>query len=127
MQQILLNHIKMKQKDQTKCTAQAAKRKDSVTVGSENPICKEAQEFIDEFKNYVDNYTLFIIKDSFCGFNEPTQQKMVQILQYVFNGMDIENAVLVFPSTGIQHLDILLSELIYKINISMDNFAYYER
>jgi hypothetical protein len=117
----------MIQKQQTKCTAQAAKRKGSVTLGSENPICKEAQEFIDEFKNYVDNYTLFIIKDSFCGFNEPTQQKMVQILQYVFNGMDIENAVLVFPSTGIQHLDILLSELIYKINISMDNFAYYER
>lgn len=111
----------------SKSAKNGTKRNGSVTPGSENPICKEAQEFIDEFKNYVDNYTLFIIKDSFCGFNEPTQQKMVQILQYVFNGMDIENAVLVFPSTGIQHLDILLSELIYKINISMDNFAYYER
>ena len=118
----------MRQRNQQqKPAANGTKCKGSVTLGSENPICKEAQEFIDEFYNYVDNYTLFIIKDSFCGFNDPTQQKMVQILRYVFNGMDIENAVLVFPSTGIQHVDILLSELIYKINISMDNFAYYDR
>lgn len=110
-----------------KKTTQSPKREGSVTLRSENPICKDAQAFIDEFYNYVDNYTLFFIKDSFCGFNEPTQQKMVRILRYVINCIDAENAIVVFPSTGIQHVDILLSELVYKINISIDHFAYYDR
>lgn len=103
------------------------KAEGSVGLGNEYPICMEAQEFIDEFYNYVDNYTLFIIKDSFRGFTEDIQKHMVQILQYAFNVVDIENAVLVFPSIGIQHVDLLLSDLIYKINVSMDKFAYYER
>lgn len=109
-----------------KSVASGTKCKDSVAFGNENSICVEAQKFIDEFRNYVDNYTLFIIKDSFRGFTEDIQRHMVQILQFVFNVVDIDNAVLVFPSTGIQHVDLLLSDLIYKINVSMDNFEYYE-
>lgn len=114
-------------KNYSKSAACGAKTEGSVGLGNELPICMEAQEFINEFGNYVDNYTLFIIKDSFCGFTEDLQKHMVQILQYVFNVIDIENAVLVFPSTGIQHVDLLLSDLIYKINVSMVKFAYYER
>lgn len=107
-------------------STQGTKAEGSVGLGNENSICMEAQEFISEFGNYVDNYTLFFIKDSFRGFTEDIQKHMVQILQYVFNVVDIENAVLVFPSTGIQHVDLLLSDLIYKINVSMNKFAYYD-
>lgn len=112
---------------QKKSAAGGTKIEGTVGLGNEHPICIEAQEFISEFSNYVDNYTLYIIKDSFRGFTEPIQKHMVQILQYVFNNVDIEKAVLIFPSTGIQHIDLLLSDLIYKINISMVKFAYYER
>ena len=117
----------MATKKQQKSAASGTKTEQHVGLGSENSICVEAQDFISEFGNYVDNYTLFIMKDSFRGFTEDIQKHMVQILQYVFNVVDIENAVLVFPSTGIQHVDLLLSDLIYKINVSMDKFAYYER
>lgn len=110
-----------------KNAASVTKAEDSVGLGKEYPICMEAQEFISEFSNYIDNYTLFILKDSFRGFTEDIQRHMVQILQFAFNVVDIENAVLVFPCTGIQHIDLLLSDLIYKINVSMDKFAYYER
>ena len=119
----------MKKENLTKSQSQqiGTKAEGSVGLGNENSICMEAQEFISEYYNYVDNYTLFIMRDSFRGFTEDIQKHMVQILQYVFNVVDIENAVLVFPSTGIQHVDLLLSDLIYKINVSMDKFAYYER
>jgi hypothetical protein len=103
------------------------KREGSVTLGSEYYICEEAQVFISEYQNYVDNYTLYIIKDSFRGFSNEMQKKMVEVLHYVFDDFDLENAVMVFPCTGVQHVDLLLSEIIYKINVSIDKFAYYER
>lgn len=36
------------------------KREGSVTLGSEYSICEEAQDFISEYQNYVDNYRFFI-------------------------------------------------------------------
>lgn len=110
-----------------KSATSGTKREGSVTLGCEYSICEEAQDFISEYQNYVDNYTLFIIKDSFRGFSNEMQKKMVEVLHYVFDDFDLENAVMVFPSTGVQHVDLLLSEIIYKINVSMDKFAYYER
>jgi hypothetical protein len=110
-----------------KSATSGTKREGSVTLGYEYSICEEAQDFISEYQNYVDNYTLFIIKDSFRGFSNEMQKKMVEVLHYVFDDFDLENAVMVFPCTGIQHVDLLLSEIIYKINVSMDKFAYYER
>ena len=53
MQQILLNQIKMKQKQQTKCTAQVAKRKGSVTLGQEELIKKDRETLDRMFARYI--------------------------------------------------------------------------
>ncbi len=117
----------MTEKKSPKSATSGTKREGSVTLGSEYYICEEAQVFISEYQNYVDDYTLFIIKDSFRGFSNEMQMKMVEILHYVFDDFDLENAVLVFPSTGVQHVDLLLSEIIYKINLSICKNKDYER
>ena len=109
-----------------KSAISGTKREGSVTLGCEYYICEEAQVFISEYQNYVDDYTLFIIKDSFRGFSNEMQKKMVEVLHYAFDDFDLENAVMVFPCTGVQHVDLLLSEIIYKINLSICKNKDYE-
>ena len=112
----------MATKKKTMCTAQDPKREESVTLGSEplfpnDPyeLSMSAHEFIWDHDRWVNDETLHFLRNAFKGFRDEVQDKMVGCLRSYFEDCGPEGPSYL-PLLGIEHIDMLLQQIVYKIN-----------
>ena len=111
----------MAKKKQTKCTAQDPKREESVTLGSEPlfpndsfELSTGAYSFIWEHERWINDETLYFLSNAFKGFRDEVQDEMVKCLRSYFEDCGPEGPSYL-PLLGIEHIDMLLHQIVYKI------------
>ena len=98
----------------TKSALRGPKTQSTVGLGSEYPICPEAQLIIDVMENHLERESFETLKDAFLGFSECTQRKMAEFLLNVYLGLLFYGCKPTF--TGIMHVDSLLHQIVQTIN-----------
>lgn len=114
----------MKGKNTTKSQSQQSgtKTKGSVGLGNENLFLSDpfelslrAHQFIWGKERWVNDETLRFIRNAFMGFRDEVQDMMADSLDkyYEEGGPDGEAYL---PCLGVEHIDLLLNQMVYKIN-----------
>lgn len=100
------------------------KRQDSLRLGNEYPLYEDAQKFIDALTPGIDKSSLHFLTNSFRGFSQKMQRKMVECLLDEYCGRIDGETSMTF--TGIWHVDRLLMEIVYKLDHDTKNIDYNE-
>ena len=115
-----------------KSAASGTNAKGSVGLGSEfltreeindrYPVCEFAQKVINALKPGIDKASLFHLTDCFRGFSEEMQIAMASYIicemYYRITGEEKPEM------TGIFHVDLLLLQMMYKIDHDTKNLDY---
>lgn len=118
----------MAKKKVSTCTAQDPKREGSVTLGSEPLIPEDPFElswnvysFIWDRKRDVNDETLRFLTNAFKGFRDEVQDEMVKCLRSYFEEIGPEGDSYL-PLFGIEHIDMLLHQIVYKIEHGLRSY-----
>jgi hypothetical protein len=90
----------------------------------EYPIFEDAQKLINVLKNGCDESSLYYLRNCFRGFSRKMQRRMVESLLDEYGGR-IDGKTR-FSSTGVDHVDLLLLNVIDKIDHDTKNLQYNE-
>ena len=90
----------------------------------EYPIYEDAQKFINATKNGCDKSSLYYLTNCFRGFSRKMQRRMVESLLDEYCGR-IDGKTR-FSSTGVDHVDFLLLNVIDKMDHDTKNLQYNE-
>ena len=91
---------------------------------SEYPIYEDAQKLINALKKGIDESSLYYLTNCFRGFSYKMQRRMVESLLDEYHGRI--NGKTRFSSTGVDHVDRLLLDVIDKIDHDTKNLLYNE-
>ena len=124
----------MKNENLTKSQSQlkGAKTEGSVGLGSEfltrveindrYPVCDFAQTVINALKPGIDKASLYYLTDCFRGFSEEMQ---IAMASYIIGEMHYRITGEEEPEmTGIFHVDLLLAQIMYRIDHDTKNLDY---
>lgn len=126
----------MQQKqNKNKSVKNGTKAKDSVGLGSEYltreeindryPVCEFAQKVINALKPGIDKASYYYLINCFRGFSENMQ---IAMASFIIGEMNYRLTGEEGPEmTGVFHVDLLLMEMIYRIDHDTKNLDYNER
>ena len=90
----------------------------------EYPICKDALMLINVLRKGVDESSLYYVKDAFRGFSFKMQSQMAFIIaKSLALRLDGINEV---GMTGVYHVDMLIREIMHKMDHDTKNLEYNE-
>ena len=92
-----------------KSATSGTKFEEVVGLGSEFPICKDAQKIIEAYGDVFGERIRKHINDCFLGFSFKMQMKMVDFFISVYKKELFEGVTLAY--TGVKHVDNLLKEM----------------
>ena len=124
--------VKTKQSKSATC---GTKAKGSVGLGSEfltreqindrYPVCEFAQKVINALKPGIDKASYYYLINCFRGFSENMQ---IAMASFIIGEMNYRLTGEEGPEmTGVFHVDLLLMEMIYRIDHDTKNLDYNER
>jgi hypothetical protein len=98
---------------------------DGSALGSkEYPLCKDALMLINVLRKGVDESSLYYVKDAFRGFSFKMQSQMAFIIaKSLALRLDGINEV---GMTGVYHVDMLIREIMHKMDHDTKNLEYNE-
>ena len=122
----------MATKRHQKFAARGAKAKGSVGLGSEfltreeindrYPVCEFAQKVINALKPGIDKASLYYLTECFRGFSDEMQ---IAMASYILGEMHYRITGEEEPEmTGVFHVDLLLLQMIYRIDHDTQNIDY---
>ena len=126
----------MQQKqNKNKSVKNGTKAKDSVGLGSDYltreeindryPVCEFAQKVINALKPGIDKASYYYLNNCFRGFSENMQ---IAMASFIIGEMNYRLTGEEGPEmTGVFHVDLLLMEMIYRIDHDTKNLDYNER
>ena len=116
----------------TKSATNGTKAQGSVGLGSEfltreeindrYPVCEFAQKVINALKPGIDKASLYYLTECFRGFSDEMQ---IAMASYILGEMHYRITGEEEPEmTGVFHVDLLLLQMIYRIDHDTQNIDY---
>lgn len=107
-----------------KSAASGPKTRSTVGLGSEYPVCKEAQMLINVLENNIGDATLDYVKECFEGFTGKVQRTMTESLMNALIGRLFGDGEVML--CGILHVDDVILGLVHTLEEEMENPDQYE-
>ena len=103
----------------SKSATRGPKTQSTVGLGSEYPVCREAQMLIDVLENNIDESSHVYVKECFQGFTLEVQRMMAESLMNALIGRLYGDGDLML--TGLHVVDDVLLGLLHTLVEEMEN------